>query len=273
MELVVFDLDGTLLNQKQRISDYTRDTLTRLGQRHIAYTIATGRTLHAARPCLEGHDFRLPHVYKNGVVIWNPGQNQYSHHNFLTSVEIQAVLQAFSEQNMTPFVCTLEPGNRHAVYHPPITDAHSAELMKELQENRHLPVLPLDALGASPHITNISALGPEPAVRTIADQLATEDHLVAYVGDAMYTPGRFWMDIHHSAASKGSALEVLKAELKFERIVCFGDGENDLSMFSLADEAYAPENAGDEIKSLATSVIGHHDEDGIARFLRQRFDL
>jgi hypothetical protein len=44
-------------------------------------------------------------------------------------------------------------------------------------------------------------------------------------------------------------------------------------MFAQADESYAPENARDEIKSAATAVIGHHDADGIARFLRQRFQL
>jgi hydroxymethylpyrimidine pyrophosphatase-like HAD family hydrolase len=44
-------------------------------------------------------------------------------------------------------------------------------------------------------------------------------------------------------------------------------------MFSLADEAYAPLNAKESIKAAATAVIGHHDEDGIARFLRRRFGL
>ncbi|MBE9539238.1 MAG: HAD hydrolase family protein, partial [Proteobacteria bacterium] len=33
------------------------------------------------------------------------------------------------------------------------------------------------------------------------------------------------------------------------------------------------DNARDEIKEVATAVIGHHDEDGIARFLRDRFEL
>ena len=57
------------------------------------------------------------------------------------------------------------------------------------------------------------------------------------------------------------------------RVICFGDSDNDLSMFALADECYAPSNAKDAVKSVATAVIGHHDEDGIAAFLRQRFDL
>jgi hypothetical protein len=40
-----------------------------------------------------------------------------------------------------------------------------------------------------------------------------------------------------------------------------------------ADEGYPPANDNDAIKFAATAVIGHHDEEGIARFLRKRFAL
>ena len=40
----------------------------------------------------------------------------------------------------------------------------------------------------------------------------------------------------------------------------FGDGLNDLSMFEIADESYAVENACRELKEKATGVIGHHDQ-------------
>ena len=69
------------------------------------------------------------------------------------------------------------------------------------------------------------------------------------------------------------ALETLKGLLGIEQVICFGDSENDLSMFEAADECYAPANAKDSIKSAATAIIGHHDEEGIARFLCERFDL
>ena len=36
---------------------------------------------------------------------------------------------------------------------------------------------------------------------------------------------------------------------------------------------HATANANDSIKSAATAVIGHHDEEGVARFLRERFAL
>ena len=58
-----------------------------------------------------------------------------------------------------------------------------------------------------------------------------------------------------------------------KNIICFGDSDNDVSMFNIANEAYAPSNAKQPIKELATSIIGHHNEDGVARFLRERFSL
>jgi hydroxymethylpyrimidine pyrophosphatase-like HAD family hydrolase len=33
------------------------------------------------------------------------------------------------------------------------------------------------------------------------------------------------------------------------------------------------DNADQELKDIATGVIGHHDEDGVAHFLRDRFNL
>lgn len=273
MELIVFDLDGTLLNAEQKISPYTQETLRMLGERHIAYTVATGRTLHASRACLEGHSFPLPHIYKNGVVIWDPERNGYTHTTYLTSDEIAAVLAAFEGRLVTPFIFTVEEDGEHTVYHPPVRSAHCRSFLAELSENRGLPLLPLSALPANAQIANISALGDGDAIKAINLDLAEQPHLVAYFGPGMYSPGAYWMDIHHSAASKGSAVDVLKKELGFARIICFGDGDNDASLFALADESYAPDNAIPEIKQMATAVIGHHDQDGIARFLRERFDL
>ena len=98
-----------------------------------------------------------------------------------------------------------------------------------------------------------------------------EPNLVAYSGVALEGEQWRWLDVHHSDASKGGAIESLKALLGIERVICFGDSDNDLSMFAIADEAYAPSNAKAEVLEAATATIGHHDEDGIARFLRRRF--
>lgn len=273
MELIVFDLDGTLLDGQGKLSSLTRDTLAELAERGVAYTVATGRTLHAARGLLDGHGFRLPHVYKNGVMIWNPADNSYAHDNFLSLSEVEHVLRAVMAQDVTPFVFTFEPGNHHAIYHPPLQNDVEERLANEFLRRNEVAILPASQLPAAAEITNISALGPGPAIDAIEVLIEHEPHLVAYAGDAWEGNGWRWIDIHHSEASKGAAVDTLRDQLKARKVVCFGDSYNDLSMFERADEAYAPANAAEPVLAAASSVIGHHDEDGVARFLRQRFGL
>jgi len=72
-------------------------------------------------------------------------------------------------------------------------------------------------------------------------------------------------------ASKANAARQLKEYLGCGKIVAFGDGKNDIDLFELADECYAVGNAVEELKAIATSVIGGNDEDGVARWLEMNF--
>jgi Cof subfamily protein (haloacid dehalogenase superfamily) len=271
MELIVFDLDGTLLNRKGQLSQFSQDTLAALSRRGIAYTVATGRSLHASRQLLQGQGFRFPQVFKNGVMIWNPQNDAYSHQSYLSLDEVQHVLEAALAQQLTPFIFTFEPGNRHAIYHGPLQNDLEANLVRLFVEQKGVDIRTLDQLPPFVEITNISALGLPAAVSAIEQVIHNEPHLVAYVGTAWEDDNWRWIDIHHVDASKGAAIDILRQQLGLTRVVCFGDSENDLSMFARADEAYAPANATAEVRAAATAVIGHHDEDGIARFLRERF--
>jgi Cof subfamily protein (haloacid dehalogenase superfamily) len=273
MELIVFDLDGTLLDSQGAVSDYTRDTLAKLSDMGVAYTVATGRTLHAARELLAPHGFRLPQVYKNGVMIWDPASDVYSHSNFLTLTEVEHVLDAVLEQGVAPFVFTLEPGNRHAIYHTPLQSDIERRLAEDFAKRAGVEVRPASRLPADAEITNVSALGAVEAIGAVEAMIRNEPRLVAYAGSAWEGGDWRWIDIHHSQASKGGAIDILREQLGASRVVCFGDSDNDLSMFERADESYAPDNAADHVKKAASEVIGRHDEDGIARFLRNRFGL
>jgi len=273
VELVVFDLDGTLLNRKSALSERTAETLRLLSERGIAYTVATGRMLHGSREVLAGHGFRLPHVLKNGVMIWDPRSGQYSHLSVLTQHEIQHVLEAVMAQRITPFIFTLEPGNLHAVYHAPPQNAVEERLAGHYLRQTGYAIRPVADLPAAADITNISAIGDRSLIGQVARLIDDEEHLVAYAGDALEGEHLGWIDIHHSEASKGGAILQLKRDLGASSVICFGDSDNDLSMFAMADECYAPANAKPEVKAVATAVIGHHDENGIADFLRERFGL
>jgi Cof subfamily protein (haloacid dehalogenase superfamily) len=273
MDLVVFDLDGTLLNAQSQISDYTNRVLTKMAEAGIAYTVATGRTLHGAHAVVSGSGFHLPHIIKNGVLIWNPASGDYSRQCLLTQEEISQVLLAFTDAGVSPFIHTFEPNEHHGVYHAPVMKDYEHKLAAFIERERGSALKPLSAMPPRAPIANFSGLGSQEAIDAIVAQIAQEEHLIAYGGPAFEGQNLYWLDVHHCDGNKGAAVLELKRDMGAERIICFGDSDNDLTMFEIADECYAPDNAKPEVKAVATEVIGHHDDDGIARFLEARFDL
>lgn len=273
MELVVFDMDGTLLDGTSRVSPFTAETLELMRLAGIPYTVATGRTLQAAQGPLEGHPFELPLILKNGAIIWCPKRGDYSHSHLLTQAEVNHVINAFVDKALTPFVFTLSATGDHAVYHGTLKNTTEQKLAELFEDERALPLEPLANIPEDESVINVSTMGRAASVEAIIEGIANEPHLVAYTGTAIQDKDLRWLDIHHSQGSKANGISALKRDLNIDKVIVFGDGENDLSMFAMADEAYAPENADPEVKAAAHRVIGHHNEDGIAHFLRERFQL
>ncbi len=271
--MVVFDLDGTLLNGDAVLSTYTVDTLGLMAEQGIAYTIATGRTLHGARSALEGHTFHLPQAYKNGVMIWHPDLNRLVSGATLTPEEVTLVLEAFEANGVTPFVYSISDCGEESIYHPPIRTQIEREVGRRLGVEWPGAAGDLDDLPAEARISHINAVGASDAILSVIRSVDSAPHLIAFSGTLFEEDSWRWLDIHHADASKGGAVTELKHMLSLERVICFGDSDNDLSMFSVAEESYATANANSAVKAAASEVIGHHNEDGVARFLRTRFSL
>lgn len=78
------------------------------------------------------------------------------------------------------------------------------------------------------------------------------------------------LEIVRPDATKEAALAELCRMLGVarEHVIAIGDGENDLGMIRWAGFGVAMENARPEVRAAARLVIGHHAEEGFARFLR-----
>ena len=77
----------------------------------------------------------------------------------------------------------------------------------------------------------------------------------------------YWLEIAPQNSTKAKSILKLKEEYGFDKLVVFGDSVNDIPMFKIADEAYAVANAVDELKALATGIIGSNEEDAVAVYL------
>jgi len=78
-----------------------------------------------------------------------------------------------------------------------------------------------------------------------------------------YSKGWFWLTVHDRKATKDKAiLELIEMyDFDLQRLIVFGDNENDITMFKLAPQSIAVDSVTVELKKYATSIIGSNNED------------
>ena len=85
----------------------------------------------------------------------------------------------------------------------------------------------------------------------------------------LYSPGWYWLTIHDYRATKDQAIRILKERygLNSSELVVFGDQNNDIKMFTIADRAVAVANATAELKRYANHVIGLNQDDSVVKYI------
>lgn len=79
-----------------------------------------------------------------------------------------------------------------------------------------------------------------------------------------------WLDCVPEDAGKGAALAFMQQhfDIKPSETIVFGDNQNDIEMFSLAERSYAVANARDEVKKAASHECESYDKEGVLSVLR-----
>ena len=55
------------------------------------------------------------------------------------------------------------------------------------------------------------------------------------------------------------------------KIVSFGDNQNDLPMFSVSDESYTVEGAPDELKAVSSGILENVENECVAKWLKDNW--
>ncbi|WP_187265479.1 HAD-IIB family hydrolase [Reinekea thalattae] len=274
-ELLVFDLDGTLLNEHEQLSPVTQKALDQLDRLGINWTVATGRMPHGAREALPNLVFKHPQAYKNGVLLWDLNEDTVFSKIPMSQQDAIEVCQRLYAKDIKPWVNTIDHEDNIGAVITGITSDKEKQWSDYLSSQGIRVQQQSDYSTLPEHVLNIFAATNNPAVLDMSEELAHLDGVAVFAGPDMYHAGGYWLDIHHSSGTKGDAVQLIKKQLGADKTICFGDSDNDISMFELADECYAMGQGLDELKAIATATIGSNSEDGIAHFLAQRygFDL
>lgn len=116
MELFITDLDGTLLNSKAEVSEYTVNALNRLIGRGMNFTAATARSLASAHKILGGINLKLPIILMNGVLIYDPVGKKYEVVNKLSGELVSKITNQRRKLNLDCFMYTITDGEMLTYY-------------------------------------------------------------------------------------------------------------------------------------------------------------
>lgn len=264
--LIVLDLDGTLLTDEKIISPQTEKTLQLAKEQGHQIMIATGRPYRASEPYYRQLHLTTPIVNFNGAFVHHPHHRSWQtvHEPISLPVvtEVIDAMQQFPFQNIVAEVMDDVYMHYHderlldifSFGNPKITKGDIRQYLKDnptsllIQANDqsvdpirqhladvHAEVIDHRRWGAPWHVIEIVRHGLNKAVGI--------DHVAK------------WMDIPR------------------ERIIAFGDEDNDLEMIDYAGVGVAMGNGIDRLKSIADEITATNNEDGIAQVLMERLLL
>lgn len=264
--LYISDLDGTLLRSDERVSEYTASVINEIVGRGELFSCATARSLITAGKVLTGVRTEIPLIVYNGVFVRDIFSGRILLANYFGE-EIKKVIADLVSGGIYPVVYSMKGEKELFSYVRELCSKETLNFLSTRKNDpRDNPVSNAEQLFEG-DIFYISCIDKkeklEPFFHKYRDSFQCLFQSDVYSGDQ-------WLEMLPSGASKASAALRLKEILGCDRIVAFGDGLNDMELFSAADECYAVENAVPELKAIADGVIGGNNEDGVARWLENR---
>lgn len=270
--LFVSDLDGTLLTAKETVSEYSMRLLNKLiDEDGVLFTYATARSLNSAAKAVWGLRQNLPVILYNGAIVmepWNGNKLYNSHFTGTVRADIRRILH---EYDVWPLVYSFL-GNKERVswLRGRETEGMKRYLSRRAGDPRLNPVDSPDELKDDEifYYTYIDAKERTDVLHAVFEK----DARFRCIYQQETYQSDYWLEIMPAGTSKGAAATVLKERLGAEKLVAFGDALNDRELFRAADEAYAVENADEELKKVATAVIGYSEEDSVSKFIRDNVE-
>lgn len=260
--LICLDLDGTLLRTDKTISKRTEAVIQALKEKGHLIMIATGRPYRVSKEYYRQLRLETPIVNFNGAYVHHPDDPGWGvYHTPIPLPVVENILrtcEAFHLQNIIV-------EHMDDVY----IKNHDAALTESFKVNvGQLQIGPI-----------FETLKTDPTCVLIQTENGETERLLKAL-DTQYTDAvhqRSWgnpsniIEIIRNGVNKAVGIKRVAEyyHIPRERIIAFGDEDNDLEMLAYAGRGIAMGNAAERIKQVADDVTLTNDEDGIAAYLER----
>lgn len=264
--LIAVDLDGTLLTDKKVISTRTKRALQNAMEAGHHVVIATGRPYRASSLYYQELGLTSPIVNFNGALVHHPNSatwgTYHSPFDIKTAKEIVHSTEDFSVKNILAEVMD-------DVY----LHYHDEDIMNwvgmgnpKIQTGNLKEILQHDP-------TSILIHADEHKLDEIRSHLS-EIHAEVIDHRRWGAPFNV-IEIVKSGMNKAIGLQRVAEHFQVptDRIIAFGDEDNDFEMIEYAGHGVAMGNAISELKTISNFVTKTNEEDGIAHYIEEVLKL
>lgn len=263
------DLDGTLLDSKNRLGSENRRALEGLGLRGIPRVVATGRSLRGARGTL-GEGFPVDYLIFSsgaGVVDWKTGELLVSHE--LVRDSIPEIWGALCEEGLSFMVHEPVPENHRFAHwrgpNPP------ADFLRRLERHGEFGV----AVNVPPSRASqfLAVCEGERAEKTHEYLISRFKEATVVRATSPLDGMSAWLEIFPSQVSKGQTAAWLASRLGVarDRTAAVGNDFNDVDLLRWAGASYLVANAPSVLQG-EFEPVSHFEAGGVAQAVAQWLD-
>ncbi|MEE6452281.1 HAD family hydrolase [Gottfriedia acidiceleris] len=284
MSFIAIDLDGTLLNNENEISEENIKAIHFAEENGIEVIISTGRAFFDVQKICE--DSRLsPYVIgTNGATIHSKNGECISSIT-ISSTNAEQIIKWLDERNYYFEVFTDKSiyslKERRESFQTEINSLKRDDLDREMKELVSVAERQFDQFGyvlvdhcyeifqRREEVNNILVCTFDKKKLAEARKWFNKSNELMVVSSAEHN-----IEITSRSASKGLALEKLVFLLNgsLEQAMAIGDSNNDISMFEKVRYSVAMGNAKEDIKAICTETTLNNDENGVAHAIYRYID-
>lgn len=274
-KMAVLDIDGTLVDDKGRVSKNTAQIISQVKKAGGIVTLCTGRNIRKTLPVIRAAGIDAPFVCMDGTVLYDPVSGSVLKALEMTKQEAFSVLELLKEEDayiqiadgnqyFKYFKCKehfkYDVFHKHGLIHRVANYAQGTRYLKSLSQCENIKgpfyqiVVGTEEASANALCAKIRASGLE--------RVEVRDYL-----------WRGYLFIHRRGVKKSNGVKMLceQFNISLDEVVAIGDERNDIDMIEMAGMGIAMGNAVNSVKKVAKDVTGKNTEDGAADSLKKYF--
>ena len=270
-QIVITDLDGTLLNNRQEVSFEDMKSLYWLGENNVIRVIATGRNFFSLSKVLKSN-FPIDYlVFSSGAGIYDWKNKTLLHSEYLPDTEVTQISKILINHNVDFMIHEVIPENHKFLFHR--SGNHNTDFEKRIWLYKDFAIELDKSKENHAHACQIIAVFPNDI--SLFDEISSKFQDIKIIRTTSPIDGEsIWMEIFPNTVSKGHGIDWLCKHLKINPLnsISIGNDYNDIDMLEYTAKQFVVANAPDDLKEKFP-VCKSNLESGFTDALSMFFDF